>query len=87
MNQTLSEFSSFDEVQDSLDHFYVTRIAIRTLIAQYLALKEQQINSENGLLCSEDNMGLVSLVTNPFTIAQEVCIIYYMLLYAVPFLC
>lgn len=39
MDHDMHEFSEFNEVQDSLDKFYLSRIGIRTLIGQYLSLK------------------------------------------------
>lgn len=49
------------EIQDTLNEFYSSRIAIRTLLAQYLALREP---------AREDMIGLVDLKTSVYDIAQ-----------------
>jgi len=53
LNQNIHEFARISEVQSNLDDFYSSRISIRMLIGQYLALRE---------ISDEDNemIGLIS---------------------------
>lgn len=56
-------FALHEEIQSILETFYVSRIGIRTLIGQYLALKNPSAD--------ENVIGLVSQRASPFEIAQE----------------
>lgn len=64
MKQNKDEFADIDELQKRLDEFYMSRIGIRMLIGQYLALRNPS---------PEPNMvGLVSLKASPYEIARQV---------------
>ena len=53
LNYDIHEFARISEVQSNLDDFYLSRISIRMLIGQYLALREP---SEEG----NEMIGLIS---------------------------
>ena len=54
LNKDVTGFAEYDEVQKNLNDFYMSRIGIRLLIGQYLALKNPSAD--------EDMIGLVSQV-------------------------
>ena len=63
LQQDVSSFAEQSQVQKRLDEFYMSRIGIRMLIGQYLALRKPQ---------SEPHMvGLISTQASPFEIAQQ----------------
>ena len=63
LQQDVSSFAEHSQVQKRLDEFYMSRIGIRMLIGQYLALRQPQ---------TEPHMvGLISTQASPFDIAQQ----------------
>jgi pyruvate dehydrogenase kinase 2/3/4 len=62
LKQNVHDFADYDEVQRGLNDFYQSRIGIRLLIGQYLALKSPPAGK--GLI------GMVNMETSPFEIAQ-----------------
>eukprot|EP01038_Epipyxis_sp_PR26KG_P008260 gene8260-11178_t len=63
LKQDISSFADHLDVQKRLDEFYMSRIAIRMLIGQYLALKKT--NND------KDMIGLISLRASPYDIAIQ----------------
>lgn len=63
LKQDVASFADYDDVQKRLDEFYMSRIGIRMLIGQYLALRA----------CSLDRnmIGLINLRASPFDIAAQ----------------
>jgi pyruvate dehydrogenase kinase 2/3/4 len=57
-------FAEMNEIQKRLDDFYMSRIGIRMLIGQYLALRENNY--------SDHMIGLVSKCASPYDIAKQV---------------
>ena len=64
MGHDIATFSERSDIQNRLDQFYLSRIGIRTLIGQYLALRKP---SED-----EDMVGLISKRASPYNIALNV---------------
>ena len=63
LQQDVASFAEHQQVQKKLDDFYMSRIGIRMLIGQYLALRKPQ---------GDPNMvGLISTRASPFDIAQQ----------------
>lgn len=58
----IDDFTENTEIQQRLDEFYMSRIGVRMLIGQYLALREQQE--------SEEMIGLISTHCSPAQIAE-----------------
>jgi pyruvate dehydrogenase kinase 2/3/4 len=56
------EFEQMDECHSFLDRFYMSRIGIRVLAGQYLALKGQPLQNYVGMICSR---------TSPFEIVRH----------------
>lgn len=56
------EFEQMDECHSFLDRFYMSRIGIRVLAGQYLALKGQPLQNYVGMICSQ---------TSPFEIVRH----------------
>jgi pyruvate dehydrogenase kinase 2/3/4 len=63
-----SAFADMRELQNSLDDFYASRISVRMLIGQYLALRQR---ARSGQAEDPDQVGLISKVTCPYLIAQQ----------------
>ena len=63
LGQDIEGFSEYDEVQDHLNDFYMSRIGIRLLIGQYLALK--------GVPAESNYIGMVNSKTSPYEIAIQ----------------
>jgi len=59
----VGEFADMKDVQKKLDEFYMSRIGMRMLIGQYLALKQPAT--------SPDMIGLVSTSASPYEIASQ----------------
>ncbi len=59
----IQDFAKHIDVQKNLDEFYLSRIGIRILIGQYLALRD-----ENN---SDEVIGLVSRNTSPYEVALQ----------------
>jgi pyruvate dehydrogenase kinase 2/3/4 len=55
------EFERMDDCHEALDRFYMSRIGIRVLAGQYLALRGEPLNNYIGLICSN---------TSPLEIVQ-----------------
>lgn len=63
LKQDMNAFSESQEIQKILDDFYLSRIGIRTLIAQYLTLRK---------VIPDDNMiGIISPKASPYDIALQ----------------
>eukprot|EP01033_Poteriospumella_lacustris_P018313 gene18313-13160_t len=63
LKQDINAFADHDDLQKRLEDFYMSRIGIRMLIGQYLALRETS---------SESNMiGLIDLKSSPYDIARQ----------------
>jgi len=60
----ISAFADLKDVQKKLDEFYMSRIGMRMLIGQYLALKQPAT--------SPNMIGLVSTAASPYEIALQV---------------
>lgn len=56
------EFEQLDECHAFLDRFYVSRIGIRVLIGQYLALRQKPVENYIGIICSK---------TSPYQIVKR----------------
>ena len=56
------EFARMKECHEFLDRFYMTRIGIRVLAGQYLALRGHPLRNYVGMICSQ---------TSPFAIVQH----------------
>ena len=56
------DFSQMQELHAFLDRFYMSRIGIRVLAGQYLALRQQPI---------PDYIGMICLKTSPYKIVQQ----------------
>ena len=56
------DFNSMQETHDFLDRFYVSRIGIRVLIGQYLALRQPPVPHYIGIVCTQ---------TSPFEIVKR----------------
>lgn len=63
-------FSQYDECQSFLDRFYSSRVGIRVLAGQYLALREQLMDLEHPTI-SSDYVGMVCKRTSPYSIVQH----------------
>jgi len=63
LHQDLDAFAEHAIVQDSLDKFYLSRIGLRTLIGQYLALRESSDDP--------DRVGIVDHSASPYAIAKN----------------
>lgn len=64
LGQDINQFAELHDTQKRLDDFYMSRIGIRMLIGQYLALRKP--------VPDESMIGLVSQVASPYDIAQQV---------------
>ncbi|KAL7570357.1 hypothetical protein ACA910_017197 [Epithemia clementina (nom. ined.)] len=60
-----------DLCQDFLDRFYTSRIGIRVLAGQYLALHDQHQDSLYGNSTNKDLVGMIHLKTNPTEIVRD----------------
>lgn len=63
LKQQTAEFADYNEVQDHLSAFYMSRIGVRLLIGQYLALK--------GSPLEKNFIGMVNQKTSPYEIAMS----------------
>jgi len=63
LKQDVYEFAEYTEIQNSLEWFYMSRIGIRMLICQYLALKSPPNEP--------DMIGLISTRASPLMIAND----------------
>ena len=72
LNKDVTGFAEYDEVQKNLNDFYMSRIGIRLLIGQYLALKNPSAD--------EDMIGLVSQVNLATQLRVFSCIVLLFLL-------
>lgn len=63
LKQDIASFADYNDIQLRLDQFYMSRIGIRMLIGQYLALRDP---------CNDpDYVGLICLRASPYNIAQQ----------------
>jgi pyruvate dehydrogenase kinase 2/3/4 len=62
LNKSIASFAEEEDIQTRLDDFYMSRIGIRMLIGQYLAVRSDS---------QRDMIGLVSLQASPYDIAQQ----------------
>ena len=62
----IREFSEQEEYQRNLDDFYMSRIGVRMLIGQYLALREARHDERDTSL-----IGMVDRQASPYLIAQQ----------------
>jgi pyruvate dehydrogenase kinase 2/3/4 len=65
LGQDLDKFAEFEEVQESLDNFFLSRIGIRTLIGQYLSL------SSNDSSPDPNTVGIIHHSASPYEIAKN----------------
>ena len=63
LKKSTAEFSEYDDIQYRLDDFYLSRIGIRILKGQYLALRSTP--------ATPDMIGLISLKCSVYSIAKE----------------
>jgi pyruvate dehydrogenase kinase 2/3/4 len=63
LKQDVNSFADHDDLQTRLDDFYMSRIGIRMLIGQYLALREESP--------APDMIGLINLKASPYQIALQ----------------
>ncbi|KAJ1410185.1 branched-chain alpha-ketoacid dehydrogenase [Ochromonadaceae sp. CCMP2298] len=63
LNYDVEGFADYMDIQKTLDEFYMSRIGIRMLIGQYLALRKDSEDS--------DSIGLISLSASPYDIATQ----------------
>lgn len=59
-------FEFMNSSHDFLDRFYMTRIGMRVLVGQYLALRQQHLDN----IADEDYIGLINLHSSPYEIVQ-----------------
>jgi len=70
LGQDIQSFAEQEDIQRNLDEFYLSRIGIRMLIGQYLALRQMDQNQDSD--SNNDHMvGLISQKASPYLIAQE----------------
>jgi len=67
LKQDLITFAEHNEIQTNLDKFYMSRIGIRMLIGQYLALRKQMLSVSD----NDEMIGLVHKRASPHMIALE----------------
>jgi pyruvate dehydrogenase kinase 2/3/4 len=60
--KSVVDFDTMDETHAFLDRFYISRIGIRVLIGQYLALRQPPVENYIGLIC---------LKTSPYEIVKR----------------
>ena len=72
LGHDLEAFAQQEDVQGALDDFYLSRIGIRMLIGQYLALRDQDHAEDSDHKNFEDfeMIGLVKKSASPYEIAQ-----------------
>jgi pyruvate dehydrogenase kinase 2/3/4 len=63
LKQNVNSFADHDDLQKRLDEFYMSRIGIRMLIGQYLALRDESTEA--------DMIGLINLKASPYKIALQ----------------
>ena len=63
LRKNISDFSEIRDIQQRLDEFYMSRIGVRMLIGQYLALREQRDTGDNSMI------GMISAKASPKEIA------------------
>lgn len=68
LGQDTDAFAQHLEVQNGLDKFYLSRIGIRTLIGQYLALKN---DFKEGFDPNRPIVGIIHQAASPFAIAKN----------------
>jgi pyruvate dehydrogenase kinase 2/3/4 len=68
LGQDTHAFAQHVEVQEGLDKFYLSRIGIRTLIGQYLALKH---DFKTGLDPNRPIVGMIHQAASPYEIAKN----------------
>lgn len=68
LGQDIDTFSQQIELQDGLDKFYLSRIGIRTLIGQYLALKHDFNEDFNPV---RPIVGMIHQSASPYEIAKN----------------
>jgi len=61
----MTEFAEMEELHDFLDRFYTSRIGIRVLIGQYLALRRSRTDTD------PDYVGIIGTCTNPYEIVTR----------------
>lgn len=66
LGKNISDFSEIRDIQQRLDEFYMSRIGVRMLIGQYLALREQR---EFGDGDDDSMIGMISADASPNEIA------------------
>jgi len=61
-DEGIIDYDTMEDMHEFLDKFYVSRIGIRVLIGQYLALRQAPVENYTGMICN---------VTSPCQVVQQ----------------
>lgn len=67
LNHDVTSFAEYDAIQAHLDQFYRSRINLRILIGQYLALRDTDCSNDP----SPDTVGLIDMECSPYNVAMQ----------------
>ena len=61
-DESIIDYDTMEDMHEFLDKFYVSRIGVRVLIGQYLALRQAPVENYTGMICN---------VTSPCQVVQQ----------------